>query len=79
MNLPVYTRHHLPAGPTVLHRKKVLTPMIRCDGPFVVVTQEGRYELPAGWKGHVAIDQKGYPYPVALEEHAITYEVAEDV
>jgi hypothetical protein len=77
MSLPVYNRHHLPAGPTVMHRKKVLTPMIRCDGPFEVITQEGRYELPPGWKGYIAIDQKGYPYPIELAEQEKTYEVVE--
>lgn len=78
MSEPVYTRAFLPPGPVLMHRKIALTPMIRCDGPFTVVTREGSYDLPAGWLGYIAIDQHGFPYPLALEEHEKSYEAVPD-
>jgi hypothetical protein len=66
----------VPVGEMALYRKTALTPMFRCDGPFVVVTQEGEYTLPDGWEGFVAIDKAHYPYPIELTEHRETYEPA---
>jgi hypothetical protein len=44
-------------------------------GPFTLETREGEYEsLPAGWKGFIALDTDGYPYPVEADEHARSYE-----
>lgn len=69
-NLPV------PVDEMGLHRKTALTPMVMVDGPFTVVTQEGDYTLPDGWRGFIAVDRAGFPYPIALTEYHETYEPA---
>lgn len=60
-----------------LARKTALTPMLPVQaGPegIVVSTQEGDYPLPAGWEGYIAVDQAGFPYPIAADEFGATYE-----
>lgn len=52
-------------------RKKVPTRAIRMDGPFVVETSEGPLRCADGW---VAVDARGYPYPIAAEEFELIYE-----
>jgi hypothetical protein len=71
-------RDHLPIPVTemALHRKTALTPMVMVDGPFIVITQEGEYELPEDWRGFIAVDKARYPYPIALAEYHETYEPA---
>ncbi|MGH6691717.1 MAG: hypothetical protein ACREF4_13680 [Gammaproteobacteria bacterium] len=74
--MKTYDKNHLPVDITemALHRKTALTPMVMVDGPFTVITQEGSYDLPDGWRGFVAVDKAGYPYPIALAEYHETYE-----
>jgi hypothetical protein len=69
----------LPISEMALHRKKTLTPMIMVDGPFSVETQEGKYELPEGWRGFVAVDNEGFPYPISLENYHSSYEPVGDM
>jgi hypothetical protein len=71
-----FTKDQLPVAVEEmgLHRKIALTPMVMVDGPFVVVTQEGEYTLPEDWRGFVAVDKAGHPYPIALVEYHETYE-----
>jgi hypothetical protein len=57
-----------------LYRKKVLTPMVRMDGPFFVETPEGRVECADGW---LAVDSKGGRYPVEKSVHDDMYEEAQ--
>lgn len=52
-------------------RKKVSTWAFRVDGPFVVETAEGPLRCEDGW---LAVDARGYPYPVADEEFRLIYE-----
>lgn len=64
----------IPASQMALHRKTTLTPMFGpIDGPCVVETQEGDYELPSGWRGMLAVNENGFPYPIALESYHETY------
>lgn len=66
---------NLPEGEYKLYQKKVPTRALRMDGPFTVETSEG----PLTCKdGYVAIDARGYPYPIAVDEFALIYEEAED-
>lgn len=61
----------------ILARKVALTPMLPVTGPLLIETQEGEYELPEGWEGFVAVDQAGYPYPIAKDEYEKTYEAVD--
>lgn len=67
----VFTGGHLPTDGWKEYRKKVLTKMIKIDGPFVVHTSEGVLRCK---DGYLAIDARGYPYPIATSEHALIYE-----
>jgi hypothetical protein len=75
--IPVYEPGRLPDDGWRLYRKMTLTRMRPVVGPIVIVTQEGRYELPEGWRGFVAVDTAGFPYPIEATEHARTYEEVE--
>ena len=72
--LPVYDREHLPDGPWCTYRKTALTKMVRIDGPFQVMTDEGPLTCRDGF---LAMDQRGYPYPLAADEQALIYEPVE--
>jgi hypothetical protein len=52
-------------------RKKVTTRMLRIKGPFTVETSEGPLICQDGW---LAVDARGYPYPIADDEKELIYE-----
>lgn len=53
------------------YRKKVETKAIRIKGEFIVQTSEG----PLSCKdGYLAIDARGYPYPIAADEFELIYD-----
>jgi hypothetical protein len=66
----------LPSDPATwpLWRKVALTRAMKIDGPFTVETSEGPLTC-AG--GYLAIDARGYPYPIATDEFRLIYEAAE--
>lgn len=73
-NVPVFAIDDLPRdGYWQIFRKKVNTHMTRIDGPFIVETSEGPLRCEDGW---LAIDARGYPYPIADDEKALIYEIA---
>jgi len=74
--MDVYDKDHLPVPiEDMPHYRKIgTTPMWFHHGPFRVYTQEGDYTLPEGWRGYIAVDRAGHPYPIAEDEHATTYE-----
>lgn len=63
--------------PSVFHteaktyRKKVTTRALRINGPFTVETSEGPLRCE---DGYLAVDARGYPYPIAADEFALIYE-----
>lgn len=59
------------------YRKVTATEMRAAEGPLEVATREGIYTLPEGWRGFIAVDPDGYPYPVELDAHRVTYEPVE--
>lgn len=67
-----FSRDVLPSRPRSwqLFQKKNSTRMVRIEGPFVVDTQEGPVFCPDGW---LALDAAGYPYPVSVREHQLSY------
>lgn len=53
------------------YRKRVTTHAIKIDGPFYVQTSEGVLRCE---DGYLAVDARGYPYPIATDEFALIYE-----
>jgi hypothetical protein len=66
-----FDKEHLPDGNWRTYRKTALTRMIRIEEPFMVETSEG---ILACQDGYLAIDARGYPYPIAADEQALIYE-----
>jgi hypothetical protein len=56
-------------------RKKRLTRACRITGPFEVVTREGTLTCP---DGYLALDSKGWPYPIAVDEFDEIYEIVRE-
>lgn len=56
------------------YRKKVTTRAMRVQGPFEVETSEGTLTCS---DGYLAIDARGYPYPIAADEFELIYEPVE--
>lgn len=73
---PLFSAHHLPSEPETWpsFRKKVTTRALRVVGPFTVLTSEGPVRCADGW---LAIDARGYPYPIADSEMRLIYEPCE--
>lgn len=74
---PVFSKDSMPGDLDVAggwYRKRVLTWAFRVDGPFAVQTSEGLLRCDDGW---LAMDARGYPYPIATEEFALIYEEAD--
>lgn len=57
-------------------RKTSLTQAVRVDGPFVVETSAGPLRCEDGW---LAVDARGYPYPIAADEFELIYEMVATV
>lgn len=56
------------------YRKTALTRAMRIDGPFTVETSEGPLRCA---DGYLAVDARGYPYPIATDEFELIYEPVE--
>lgn len=71
----VYSKDTLPSDPATwpLYRKVALTHAVRIEGPFIVATSEGPLQCA---DGYLAVDARGYPYPIAAHEFALIYESA---
>lgn len=70
--IPTFHIKHLPEGNYWNYRKTKLTSAIRIDGPFIVETSEGPLRCN---DGYLAIDARGYPYPIDKEEFELIYEL----
>ncbi len=53
------------------YKKKVFIEAVRMVGPFTIETSEGTLTCK---DGYVAVDARGYPYPIAKEEFDLIYE-----
>lgn len=58
----------LKTAPT--YQKRALTHATRIDGPFIVETSEGEARCE---DGYLALDSRGFPYPIAKEEFEAIY------
>jgi len=69
---PVFTVDQLPSDPETwpTYQKRVSTRAIKIDGPFSVDTSEGLLNCK---DGYLAIDARGYPYPIATDEFHLIY------
>lgn len=56
------------------YRKTALTEAVRVKKPVIVRTSEGQLTCE---DGYVAMDSRGYFYPIAVEEFEAIYELAE--
>lgn len=74
--MKTYSTENLPSDPETwdLWRKTALTRMIRIEGPFTVQTSEGPLRCEDGF---LAVDARGYPYPIAADEQIKIYELVE--
>ena len=56
------------------YRKTYITPAVRMEGTFHCLTSEGNVaSCSDGW---LAVDSKGFPYPINAKEFDLTYEPA---
>jgi hypothetical protein len=70
---PVFSIEDLPSDPATWPkwRKTSVTSALKIDGPFSVDTSEGTLRCE---DGYLAVDARGYPYPIATDEFALIYE-----
>jgi hypothetical protein len=73
---PVYDASNLPGSGWEWYRKTGATRMVQVGGPCTVVTVTGPHPLPVGWRGYLAVDSEGHPYPIADEVFRASYEPA---
>lgn len=69
----IYSRDNLPSDPATWtgYRKKTVTRALRIEGPFTVLTAEGPLTMP---DGYLAIDSRGWPYPIDAREFEAIYD-----
>ena len=67
---PVFTTTNLPVEGWKEYQKIALTRMVKIDGPFTVATSEGPLHCTDGF---LAVDARGYPYPIATDEQVMIY------
>jgi len=68
----VFSKDHLPGDPMrwPAYRKHAVTRATKIDGPFTVETSEGDLTCQ---DGYLAMDARGYPYPIATDEFELIY------
>lgn len=71
-----YSKDNLPQEGWKTYRKKRLTDAMRIEGPFEVETTEGVLVCK---DGYLAIDSRGFPYPIDKEEFEQIYWLVEDI
>lgn len=73
--MTTFDKDNLPSDPATwpLYQKDVLTRMVKIDGPFTVMTDEGSLCCD---DGYLAMDSRGNFYPIATEEQALSYKPA---
>jgi hypothetical protein len=74
----VFSVNSLPSHPGSwpTYRKTKLTYAVKISGPFTVETSEGPLTCA---DGYLAVDARGYPYPIATDEFELIYEAAQEV
>lgn len=73
----VFSKEQMPAlfdQEAKTYRKTALTRALRIFGPFTVETSEGPLRCE---DGYLAVDARGYPYPIATDEFELIYKEAD--
>jgi hypothetical protein len=70
-----FSASELPGDPASWpsYRKTALTHALKIEGPFTVQTSEGSLTCS---DGYLAVDARGYPYPIATDEFDLIYQKA---
>ncbi len=72
----LFTKDSLPKGPFRRFHKIRTTLAVKVEGTFHCVTSEGNVaSCTDGW---LAVDSRGYPYPVNTFEFTTTYEAVDE-
>lgn len=69
--MKTYKKGYLVTNFWPYYRKKHLTQATRITEPFAVETREGKLICQ---NGYLAVDSKGFPYPIDKEEFESIYE-----
>jgi hypothetical protein len=74
--MQTFSTESLPSDPASWpeYRKVALTHAVKISGPFTVQTSEGPLTCA---DGYLAVDARGYPYPIATDEFHLIYQAAE--
>lgn len=72
----VYDDESLPGSGWTWWRPRVATRMVQVGGPCTIYTTHGPIQKPVGWRGYLAIDENGNPFPIDDETHRKSYEPA---
>lgn len=70
---PVWEHGELPQFGWKWFRPARAQRMAPIGGPCTVVTAGGPIRLRKGWRGWLALDSRGYPYPIATPDHQRDY------
>lgn len=71
--MQTFSEDSLPGvpGDWPAYRKTATTHATKIEGPFTVETSEGPLSCE---DGYLAVDSRGYPYPIATDEFEAIYE-----
>jgi hypothetical protein len=73
-DIAVYSAGRLPDGEWTAWERTTATRMTPLAGPCVVTTVDGSdVVLDETWRGWLAVDSEGHPYPIASSVHATSY------
>jgi hypothetical protein len=73
--MQTFSKTNLPSDPQgwPKYRKHALASAVKIDGEFTVETSEGPLRCQ---DGYLAMDARGYPYPIATDEFEKIYSPA---
>jgi hypothetical protein len=70
-----FSKDHLPAGDWSRANHTRIVQYVKMDEPFTVVTANGMASCASGY---LALDSRGYPYPIDEDEFDGSYEPAKE-
>lgn len=75
---PTYSMAALPSNPALWNEYRNAMPVkaTRIEGAFNVLTPDGQVHCDDGW---LAVDARGFPFPIPSDEFTLTYELIQGV